>query len=675
MLVTAVPLAMLAAAANAQSAPAPIDDQRIIVTGERVTRSIKDTASSVSVATRREIEAASADRVDQMLAQIPNVQLGGGSEGPAIRGQDTTGALQNLPAFLGGNRPRMTLIVDGRRQTYNEFVFGAAPLWDIDRVEVFRSPQTTTQGQNSIAGAIFVTSNDPTFEPEARVRGMVGNYHMGELSASASAPLSGDVAFRFAGDLRYQHTTSRIADRVVGADPNHDVFGLARAKLLVKPRGLPDTRLLITYVHTQSQAPQIVGLTAPFRERHDTNGLYGTFRINVDALTAAAHHPLLADLAADITVTRGDSEAHRLAFAGLGQADIAGRDWSAEGVLNWTPEGPLHAVGGVSRTHLRLRQLIDLSRLSGIGRFSDAQDSFGLFGEADWTIAPGATLTAGLRYQQDRQKRNGTLGSAAQTIPLDFDRTFHAWLPKLSLAYDFSPDVRAGILVERAYNPGGTTLRFDTGQPDDFEAETLWDTELFLRAHPAAGVNVTANLFYYDMRNAQRLKPILIIAPGGFVVGFADLFNAPRARSLGAETEIDWRVSPRLSTRLSAGVLRTKLIDAGPDYSDFEGNEFARSPHFTIAASAIWQATHNLQLSLEARHRSGFFADDVNSAAVRIGGSTIVDARAEYRLGRVKAFVYARNLFNEFALLDRLAEVSGSAEDPRMVGVGIEAGF
>ena len=201
MLVTAVPLAMLAAAAAAQSAPAPIDDQRIIVTGERVTRSIKDTASSVSVATRREIEAASADRVDQMLAQIPNVQLGGGSEGPAIRGQDTTGALQNLPAFLGGNRPRMTLIVDGRRQTYNEFVFGASPLWDIDRMEVFRSPQTTTQGQNSIAGAIFVTSNDPTFEPEARVRGMVGNYHMGELSASASAPLSGDVAFRFAGDF------------------------------------------------------------------------------------------------------------------------------------------------------------------------------------------------------------------------------------------------------------------------------------------------------------------------------------------------------------------------------------------------------------------------------------------------------------------------------------------
>jgi len=176
---------MLAAAASAQSAPAPIDDQRIIVTGERVTRSIKDTASSVSVATRREIEAASADRVDQMLAQIPNVQLGGGSEGPAIRGQDTTGALQNLPAFLGGNRPRMTLIVDGRRQTYNEFVFGAAPLWDIDRVEVFRSPQTTTQGQNSIAGAIFVVLADTV----ARTAIAPRELPVGAITALVGAPL------------------------------------------------------------------------------------------------------------------------------------------------------------------------------------------------------------------------------------------------------------------------------------------------------------------------------------------------------------------------------------------------------------------------------------------------------------------------------------------------------
>ena len=32
--------------------------------------------------------------------------------------------------------PRTTIVVDGRAVTYNEFVFGPAPLWDVERVEV-----------------------------------------------------------------------------------------------------------------------------------------------------------------------------------------------------------------------------------------------------------------------------------------------------------------------------------------------------------------------------------------------------------------------------------------------------------------------------------------------------------------------------------------------------------
>lgn len=668
--------AVSAVPASPATVPAGIaTDDQIIVTGERIKRSLRDTASSVSVAGRREIEAASADRVEQMLALVPNLQLGSGSQGPAIRGQDTTGALQALPAFLGGNRPRTTLVVDGRRTTYAEFVFGAAPAWDIDRIEVFRSPQTTTQGQNSIAGAIFVYSNEPTFEPEAAVRGIVGNYHMGEASALVSGPLTGDVALRVSGDIRYSRTTSRIADRIEGGDPNHDVHGSARARLLVTPGGLPGTRLLITYAHSQSQAPQTVGLTAPFKQRRDAAGFYGTFRIAVDSLTAVGHQPIATGLDADVTLTAGNSKARRLAFPGLGQAEIVGRDWSAETVLSWSPGGSLRAVGGVSRTHLKLKQFIDLSLLSGVGRFRDAQNSTGIFGEASLTVGPRTTLTAGLRYQQDSQNRSGTLGTAGNEIPLAYDRTFHAWLPKLSLAHDFSPAVRAGLLVQRAYNPGGTTLRFDIGRPDNFAAETLWDTEIFARARLAPGLSGSVNLFYYAIHDAQRAKSILVRAPSGFPVGFADLFNAPKARSYGAEAEIDWRLGQRLTTRLSLGLLRTRLVHAGPDYPGFSGNEFARSPHLSAGAAIDWAAVPRLRLSAQARYHSAFFGDDAGGDGVRVPGSAIVDARAEYRVGRTTVFAYARNLFDSFALLDRVGDVSASADDPRMVGLGVEARF
>jgi outer membrane receptor protein involved in Fe transport len=647
----------------------------IVVTGERVTRSLKETPSSVYVATQAEIEAQGADRVEEVLALIPNVQLGSGSAGPAIRGQDTTGALNGLPAFLGGNRPRTTMIVDGRPTTYSEFVFGVAPAWDVNRIEVFRSPQTTTQGQNSIAGAIFVNTNDPTFEPEYKARAIVGDFKTRQLSALASGPIAGDsVAFRVAGDFHYSRTTSRIADRVEGADPNHDVYGLIRAKLRVKPAGLAGTRLDLTYSHIQSQAPQIVGVTAPFRKRRDASGFYGTFRINVDSLTAAVQHQS-GDVTANLLLTAGDSVARRLAFPGAGQARIGGRDWSVEAVFNWAPEGPVRLVGGLSHRRTRLRQFIDLSVLSGLGRFRDWQYGTGIFGEARLAITPKATFTAGLRSQHDRQKRNGSLGDEPSSIDLDYDRSFHAWLPKVSFAYDFTPSFRAGALVQRAYNPGGTTVRFDTGQPDNFEAETLWDYELFGRAVLAGGrLTAETNLFYYDMRNAQRAEDIVVLGPHGFPVGFANLFNVPKARSYGLEAAANWKATGRLSGRIALGMLNTKIVRASAEDAALQGKQFGRSPHFTASASVDWRPSERLRLSAQARHHSPYFSDDENNLNFAIGSATIVNARAEYRLGQVSLFGYARNLFNTFRMVDRSATVS-SAEDPREVGVGIEASF
>src|SRR5687767_13979474 len=197
LLIGVVFFAMAAGAAQEFGVGAEAQDpqpaEEIVVTGERVTRSVRETPSSVAVIGAREIEqAAGADRIDQILDLIPNVQVSSGGEGPTIRGQDTTGPTRDLPAFLGRTRPRTTLIVDGRPVSFNEFVFGAAPLWDVDRVEVFRSPQTTTQGQNSIAGAIFVETSDPSFTREFRARGIAGDFLTRQLSVSATGPLSGE---------------------------------------------------------------------------------------------------------------------------------------------------------------------------------------------------------------------------------------------------------------------------------------------------------------------------------------------------------------------------------------------------------------------------------------------------------------------------------------------------
>ena len=659
-----------------QTAALPPPVPEIVVTGERVPRSLRDTPSSVTVVTADQLGAMAApDRVEQVLDLIPNVQISSGGEGPTIRGQDTTGASRDLYAFLGGNRPRTTLIVDGRPVSFNEFVFGAAPLWDVSRIEVFRSPQTTTQGQNSIAGAIFVVTEDPSATPEYRARAIVGNAYTKQISAVASGPLAEGLAYRIAGDLRFSRPSSFIGENAVGTDPNRDRYGMLRFKLLATPPRLPGSRLEFTYTHNKSRMPQVEGVAPPFKDRRNPGATYGTFRIRTDSITASARQQASSTLNLSALVTHGDADVQRFAPKGLGQVKVDNNDWFGEAVANWTPAETFKLVGGVSHSRRNLRQFIDLSVLAGAGNFRDSQNSTGVFGEADLRLFSKAVLTAGLRYQRDAQRRTGALGTTKSSIPLDFDETFEAWLPKVSLAYEVSDDVRTGILVQRAYNPGGVTLRFDTGMPDPFGAETLWDYEAFARITVRPGLKLAANFFYYDQRNAQRAQPIAIKAPNGQIVTFADLFNIPRSRSYGLETEVDWRFSERFKARLGLGLLDTKITKTEPANAGFEGKEFGRAPHFSGSAAIEWRPLDQLRLSAQAKRNSGFWSDDLNTPNRRIDGWTRVDARAEWDAGRFRLFGYARNLLDKFYLTYSFNSQLATAGDPREIGVGLEANF
>jgi outer membrane receptor protein involved in Fe transport len=559
---------------------------------------------------------------------------------------------------------------------YHEFVFGIAPLWDIDRVEVFRTPQTTTQGRNSIAGAIFIHSRDPTEHWEARGRAIAGDLHSRQLSATASGPLVADqLAVRVSGDWRKSRPASRIADKMRGADPDRDEYGLVRVKLLARPAFLPQARVELTYAHIESQAPQIEGIREPYRERRDRTAGYGLFGTNVDSLTAAIDYEPADGLASRSVVSLGRTDITRFAPAGLGEALISGRDWSAESIVDWRPDPGLRLTGGVSYVRSSLDQRIDLSQLSGIGEFDDSQSGFGLFAEAGWRFSERAELTGGIRYQHDRQERSGALASGSGDILLDYQRSFSAWLPKVSLTYELSDNLLAGVLVQRAYNPGGVSLRFDTGLTDQFDDERLWNYELFARADLGSSLKARVNLFRTDFSNLQRSNFILVRAPSGAIVPFADLFNVAKARSHGAEAELEWQVTPRFHARAALGLLGTKITKSGDAPADLLGKEFQRAPGVTASAALDWRPIEPVRLTAQARHSSGFFSDDSNDRSLRIKDATIVDARVSWTSGRATLFGYVRNMFDTFRLRAMFNSSLAVAHGPRQIGIGIEGRF
>ncbi|MEO9600689.1 TonB-dependent receptor [Parasphingorhabdus sp.] len=653
------------------------DEALITVTGERIERSLLDTASSVAVFdSARLAEQAGSDRIEQILDIVANVQRGSGDLGVTIRGQDTTGVLIGANAFLGGTRPRATLRLDGRALNYNEFIYGLGPIWDVERIEVFRGPQTTTQGRNAIAGAIFVETKDPTFEFEGAARAIVGNYDTVQTSLALSGPLVEDqLAARISVDWREHESWMNYPDPdiFVGANREDDDFINVRAKLLFTPTAIPDLELLLTYAHLNANNPQSETADDPIEDRFQAvqNGAH--WETKVDSLVLEANYSFSDAWQASVTGTYADSTSERFSRPGAGSSFVDADEYSIEGLLRFAPtNGKLSGLFGMSYFAADQDETSDLSAFLGFGDFVDSQRSFGIFGEATLDLTPALHLTVGARWQQDNQDREGALGP----VSLDYDKTFDAFLPKAELAYDISEDVVIGVTARKGFNPGGTTISFVTGDIDEFGAETLWSYELFSRASLADGdLLLTGNVFYTDFTNAQRPLISTAAAANGTIVEYTEFANAPSAESYGLELEAVWKASPAVQFRASMGLQDSKITETLLAADPMLGKEFQRAPRFNVALGVHLNPIEPLTFDLGLRHNSSYYSDDANNPAFEIDGVTMIDAKAAYDFGPASTFVYLRNATNEDYKVWQFRPGNASLGDPREYGIGLEMTF
>ena len=661
----------------AENSDQATDMAAIIVTGERVKRSLMDTAASVALFDAERLsEQAGADRLEQPLDFVPNLQRGSHDIGPTIRGQDTTGILIGANAFLGGTRPRATLRLDGRQLNFNEFVYGLSSLWDVERIEVFRGPQTTTQGRNAIAGAIFVETRDPTFDFEGNARLLAGSDQTRQASLALSGPLvDRQLAGRVSIDRRAHESWMNYVrpDVFVGASREADDSISARAKLLFRPDALPSLELLLTYAHLDANNPQNETADAPFSDRVQAvqNGAH--WRTEVDSIALQADYAFSAAWQGSLTFTYADSRSTRFAAPGLGSAQTDAAERSIEVLTRFDPPaGRLRGLVGAAYFAGEQDESSDLSAFLGFGRFSDQQQSVGIFGEATLAATSRLRLTAGGRWQHDAQDRAGRLGRVA----LDYDQTFSAFLAKTELAYDLSEQLVVGLSARRGFNPGGTTISFTTGAVDEFGAETLWSYEMFWRQRLAGGALMLAgNLFYTDFDNAQRPLINLVTLPNGRTVESTQFSNAPSAESYGLELEGVWTPDPALKVRASVGLLETEITATLRPNDPILNKAFQRSPRFSGALGIELRPIDPVRLNLNLRYHSGYFSNDANTPAFKVAAGAVINARASYDLGPASVFAYVRNVGDRTYKVWQFRPRNASLGDPREYGLGLEMRF
>lgn len=653
----------------------------VVVSGEKMERGVEDTASSVAILPAKDLseKTKGASSVAEALSDVPNVVYTGTVGAPIIRGQDTQGPNFGSTAFFGGTIPRATINLDGHYQNYYEYVFGTTSIWDVESIEVFRGPQTTSQGANAIAGAIIVNTKDPTFKPEASYQAEIGSYARRRTSLAVSGPLVGEqLAGRMAIDYSGRDTfVDYVNKNFAQGDTDQDLQSLsARGKLLWVPDALPGLTTKLTYSFGSANRPTWESASAPYDDLDNSTLSMPSWSQHTHTGVADVAYDFENGLKLVNQTQYSDTGVKRITEPkNNGTAKIDQNTISNELRVNYG--GATSPLSGMAGLYLARTVSDDVLYIRGTSRFDDEKQNLGLFSEVSYRLGERWTLTGGLRYQRDHVQRSGTSSYARQA--LDYDESFDAFLPKVSLAYDVTPEVTVGAMINRGYNPGGVNLSFASSRYITFDPETVWNYELFTRARLLNDrLTLNGNLFYSRHADSQRLLPDYLngVQYGSVVV------NADQAQSYGLELGMDYKMLESVRVRAGAGLLQTHIGSfTGADGTSYEGNEFGRAPSYTLSLGADWDILPQVRLSGEVRHTDGYFSTDENISAYAVDGYTVANARLSYAPREYfQVYVFANNIFDKRAPAylydDRTAGgIVANTIEPRMIGVGIKGTF
>jgi iron complex outermembrane receptor protein len=174
--------------------PAPGDSDAIIVTARRRAETAQDVPLAISVINADSIEATGNFNIVKLQQLAPTLQVY--SSNPRNTAVNIRGLGVPYGLTSDGFEQGVGIYVD---DVYNARVAAATfDFLDVAQVEVLRGPQGTLYGKNTTAGAINITTNQPTFDFEGRAEVTFGNLNFKQAKAAVSGPLSDRIAARFA---------------------------------------------------------------------------------------------------------------------------------------------------------------------------------------------------------------------------------------------------------------------------------------------------------------------------------------------------------------------------------------------------------------------------------------------------------------------------------------------
>jgi outer membrane receptor protein involved in Fe transport len=695
------------------------DDSEIVVTAAKREQSVRDVSGSVSAVSEATLQKLNAQSLSDYITRVPGVIFNDYQPGVSevvIRGVASSTYHEANQATTGYYLNEVPLIEPGF-----PLVIPDVDSFDISRVEVLRGPQGTLFGSSSLGGAInyVVNEADPARFDAGFEGSLATTKRAGEASyavkAMVNVPISTDkLAVRLVALQRYD--AGYLDNTLLGKKGSNDlrVRGL-RGSIVFTPTETTRISALSMYQEydLDDQTYVIFGPPKTFAratnvaEYQDTQFMMHSLRVEQDlgfaTLTAVGSYTeKKADLAFDNSIFGGNDPRTNTPELASGK----GKSKTEYGELRLASpdDGRFRWLLGVNYTRLRSNNT-DGTFIEGIGDYIDAHPGeFGgrpgselapgdlasrtvssnrvtekaVFGEASFDIIDTLTLTLGGRLFEYRTRpRLQYLPNADLIPPFDYapatakDSDF---VPKASLTWKPSKDFMVYGLYSEGFRIGGLNVYSlaTPGLPLTFESDTTKNYEIGTRfdlIDRTLSVDLTA--YHIDWSNIQAR----LFTPGDFR---AYTVNGGGADIDGVEISLNLRPTRNLTFTSNIAYNDARLSSQLPD-SFAPGGGYAKGTR--LPGASEWTLSNSLDLSfpdMTLKPRFGIAHRYLSSAPVDFAGALdkgdfhLIDLNASVTVSdRIELSLFAKNLFNQYGILNAPFAFAGSVARPRTLGASV----
>jgi iron complex outermembrane recepter protein len=617
--------AATASANNSNTAATPTQGmlQEVVVTAEKRKERAVDVPISVTTVTGTKLDASGITQELDLPQLVPSLRLtySGTFVEPTIRGIGSQVALpglpQNIATYVDGY-----YVPDPAADNFN--------LINTTSVSVLKGPQGTLFGYNATGGAIQITTADPQQTPSFMARTGVASYNDASDAFYGTTGLTSDLAVNLA--TSFEHGDGYIDNLY---DDNKDAGEFTdwyiRPKVLWTPTD--DMSFLFAYAHdydnnpiTQDVVPrngETIGIAVPGTEIVTTPGVVDlnapTYaRITSDSYTLTSKFNLGFAGLTSYTGYRKDTVAQGLDYDAT-PAALNGSAWTVPDTtftqeldLASQTSGPLNWVGGAFYMHYT--DSYDYNTNSTpIFNSKNTTDSYAVFANVTYEIAPKLFLTGGGRYSIDRPSVYFDL--IPYSLAESGDTEFHNFSGRGVLRYELTPASNVYASFTQGYKAGGlpaSAFSLIPVQPETIDAYEVGYKLATGRVHASVAT------FFYNYKNIQ----VTTYGAGGA----SDTVNAALAHSYGVDGDLAVQVTQDLELTLNGGFTHAYYVSF-PNATATSQNLNPASPGFGTISLVPFDATG---LPTERTPRfSGSIGADYGFSVIG-GGRVVLNANLFY---------------------------------------------